>query len=64
MQYALSYFLFIDLTITKQPVQPVRPRKNSTQLNLNEIPPQFIHEIKTNGYEVISIHVFLPKKEG
>ena len=26
----LSYFIFIDLKITKQPVQPVRPPKNST----------------------------------
>ena len=26
----LSYFIFIELKITKQPVQPVRPPKNST----------------------------------
>ena len=30
-------------------------------VNLYEIPAHFIHEIKTKGYDVIGVNVFLPK---
>ena len=38
-------------------VKPVKPTKNSTQRYLNEIPAHFIHEINTNGYDVIGVNV-------
>ena len=28
---------------------------------VNEIPAHFIHEIKTKGYDVIGVNLFLPK---
>ena len=31
------------------------------EANLYEIPAHFIHEIKTKGYDVIGVNVFLPK---
>ena len=65
MQYSAenaSHFLinhsktktFIDLKVTRKP----KPTKNSTRPYLNEIPAHFIHEIKTKGYDVISVNVF------
>ena len=30
-------------------------------VNLYEIPAHFIHDIKTKGYDVIGVNVFLPK---
>ena len=44
---------FIDLKVTRKP----KPTKNSTRPYLNEIPAHFIHEIKTKGYDVISVNV-------
>ena len=41
--------------ITRKP----KPTKNSTRPYLNEIPAHFIHEIKTKGYDVIGVNVFL-----
>ena len=60
----VSYFLtnqsktktFIDLKVTRNP----KPTKNSTRPFLNEIPAHCIHEIKTKGYDVIGVNVFLP----
>ena len=45
---------FIDLKATRK----LKPVKNSTRLNLNEIPAHFIHEIRTKGYDVIGVNVF------
>ena len=61
----VSYFLtnqsktktFIDLKVTRNP----KPTKNSTAPYLNEIPVHFKHEIKTKGYDVIGVNLFLPK---
>ena len=61
----VSYFLtnqsktktFIDLKVTRKP----KPNKNSTRPYLNEIPVHFTHEIKTKGYDVIGVNVFLRK---
>ena len=47
---------FIDLKITRKP----KPTKNSTPPYLNEIPAQFIHEIKTKGYDVSDVNLFPP----
>ena len=60
-----SYFLtnqsktktFIDFKVTRNP----KPTKNSTGPYLNEIPVHFIHGIKTKGYDVIGVNLFLPK---
>ena len=41
-------------------VQRVIPPKNSTWPYLNEISPHFIYEIKTSGYDIIYVSVFLP----
>ena len=48
---------FIDLKVTRKP----KPTKNSARPYLNEIPAHFIHEIKTKGYNVIGVDLFLPK---
>ena len=61
----VSYFLtnqsktktFIDIKVTRNP----KPTKNNTRPYLNEIPTHFIHEIKTKGYDVIGVNLFLPK---
>ena len=61
----VSYFLtnqsktktFIDLKVTRKP----KPTKNSTRPYLNEILAHFTHEIKTKGYNVIDVNVFLHK---
>ena len=42
---------FIDLKVTR------KPKPTSTRPYLNEIPAHFIHEIKTKGYDVISVNV-------
>ena len=34
---------------------------NEIPSQVNEIPAHFIHEIKTKGYDVIGINLFLPK---
>ena len=65
----VSYFLtnqsksktFINLKVIKKPVKTVKPTKNSTRPYLNEIPGHFIHDIKTKGYDVIGVNVFLHK---
>ena len=65
----VSYFLtnqsksksFINLKVSKKPVKTVKPTKNSTRPYLNEIPAHFIHDIKTKGYDVIGVTVFLHK---
>ena len=65
----VSYFLtnqsksktFINLKVSKKPVKTVKPTKNSTRPYLNEIPAHFIHDIKTKGYDVIGVNVFLHK---
>ena len=49
--------MFIDLKVTRKP----KPTKNSTPPYLNKIPAHFIHEIKTKGYDVIGVKVFLRK---
>ena len=36
----------------------LKPTKNSTRPNLNEIPAHFIHEIRTKGYDVVGVNVF------
>ena len=46
-----------DLKVTRNP----NPTKNSTGPYVNGIPTHFIHEIKTKGYDVIGINLFLPK---
>ena len=59
----VSYFLTnqskrktsIDIKVTRKP----KPTKNNTRPYLNEIPTHFIHEIKTKGYDVISVNLFL-----
>ena len=61
----VSYFLtnqsktktFIDLKVTRNP----KTTKNSTRPYLNEIPAHFTYEIKTRGYDVIGVNVFLRK---
>ena len=61
----VSYFLtnqsktktFIDLKVTRK----LKPTKNSTRPCLNEIPAHCTHEIKTKGYEVIGVNLFLRK---
>ena len=61
----VSYFLtnqsktktFIDLQVTRKP----KPNKNSTRPYLNEIPVHCTHEIKTKGYDVIRVNLFLRK---
>ena len=61
----VSYFLtnqsktktFIDLKVTRKP----KPNKNSTRPYLNESPVHFTHGVKTKGYEVIRVNVFLRK---
>ena len=45
---------FIDLKVTRK----LKPTKNSTRPNLNEIPAHFIHEIRTEGYDIIDVNVF------
>ena len=54
----VSYFL-INESKTKdscrKPLRPVKPLRNSTRPYLNEIPPHFIHEIRTKGYDVIGM---------
>ena len=40
---------------------PEKPTKNSTRPHLNEIPRNFIHEIKTQGYDVIGFNVSTQK---
>ena len=45
----------IDIQVTRKP----KPTKNNTRPYLNEIPTHFIHEIKTKGYDVIGVNVFL-----
>ena len=45
-------------------VKPVKPSYNSTWLNINDITPHFILEIKTKGFYVIGVNVFLRKKRG
>ena len=45
---------FIDLKATRK----LKPAKNSTRPNLNEIPAHFIPEIRTKGYDVIGVNVF------
>ena len=61
---------FVDLKVTRKPVKPVKPTENSTQPYVNEIPAHFIHDIKTKGYDVIGVNVFLrklmrfPRKKG
>ena len=47
----------IDIKVTRKP----KPTKNNTRPYVNEIPAHFIHEIKTKGYDVIGVNVFLPK---
>ena len=37
---------FTDIRVTRKPVRPVNPTKNSTWPYLNEFPAHFIHEIK------------------
>ena len=34
---------------------------NEIPPQVNEIPQHFIHEIKTKGYDVIGVNLFLPK---
>ena len=59
----VSYFLTnqskrktsIDIKVTRKP----KPTKNNTRPYLNEIPTHFIHEIKTKGYDVIGVNLFL-----
>ena len=46
-----------DLKVTRNP----DPTKNSTCPYVNGIPAHFIHEIKTKGYDVIGVNLFLPK---
>ena len=61
----VSYFLtnqsktktFIDLKVTRKP----KPTKNSTRPYVNEIPAHFTLEIKTKGYDIIGVKVFLRK---
>ena len=61
----VSYFLtnqsktktFIDLKVTRKP----KSNKNSTRPYLNESPVHFTHGVKTKGYEVIRVNVFLRK---
>ena len=61
----VSYFLtnqsktktFIDLKVTRKP----KPTKNSTRPYVNEIPAHFPLEIKTKGYDIIGVKVFLRK---
>ena len=45
----------IDIKVTTKP----KPTKNNTRPYLNEIPTHFIHEIKTKGYDVIGVNLFL-----
>ena len=45
----------IDIKVTRKP----KPTKNNTRPYLNEIPTHFIHEIKTKGYDVIGVNLFL-----
>ena len=49
--------MFIDLKVTRKP----KLTKNSTGPYLDEIPAHFTHEVKTKGYDVIGVNVFLPK---
>ena len=66
----VSYFLinksktktFIDLTVTRKPVRSLKPTKNRTGPNRNEIPTHFIHEIKKKGYDRIGVTVFMRQK--
>ena len=51
------FLSFIDLKVTRSP----KPTKNSTRPYLNEISAHFTHEIKTKGYDVIGVNVFLCK---
>ena len=46
---------FIDIKVTRNP----KPTKNNTRPYLNEIPTHFIHKIKTKGYDVIGVNLFL-----
>ena len=48
--------------IYRKPVRPVKPLRNSTRPYLNEIPPHFIHELKTKGYDVIGVNDSSEKK--
>ena len=45
----------IDIKVTRKP----KPTKNNTRPYLSEIPTHFIHEIKTKGYDVIGVNLFL-----
>ena len=45
----------IDIKVTRKP----KPTKNNARPYLNEIPTHFIHEIKTKGYDVIGVNLFL-----
>ena len=47
-----------------KPVKPVKPSYNSTWLNINEITPHFVLEIKTKGFDVMGVKVCLRKKCG
>ena len=49
--------MFIDLKVTRKP----KPTKNSTRPYVNEIPAHFTPEIKTKGYDVTGVKVFLRK---
>ena len=51
---------FIVLKIIRKPVQSVNRPKNSPWPYLNEIPPHFIHGVKTKEYDVIVVNVFHP----
>ena len=48
---------FIGLKVTRKP----KPTENSTRPYPFEISAHFIHEIKTKGYNVIGVNVFLSK---
>ena len=61
----VSYFLtnqsetktVIDLKVNRKP----KPTKTGTRPYFIEIPAHFIHAIKTKGYDVIGVNVFLRK---
>ena len=65
---AVSYFPFNQsklstLKLLKKTVKPVKPTKSSTWHYLKEILVHFTNEIKTKGYDVLSVCDSLAKKE-
>ena len=39
-----------------EPVNPLKPSKNTKRLNPNEIPPHSINEINTKGHDVMCVN--------